>query len=218
MLFVKGEFDSARAEFEQVIAYDGQWEAEQNPAARARARRALDYLHETDALRRAGLGDCVLRDETFRRAEIARLRGRNDEAISILHEYFQGGGSCAEAYRALGLVLLQINELPGAEDAFLRAREVEPRLPGVHLALGQLAAIQGDGDSAIRELEVERRVRPDDPAPLLEIGLVHERIRSDPNEASKWFQLYLQKGGDEKFLAMRRSAWKPPREPAGEGS
>lgn len=212
MLFVKGEFDSARAEFGQVMAYNGRWEAEQNPAARVRASRALDYLQETDVLRRAGLGDCVVRDETFRRAELARLRGRNDEALSILREYFEGGGKCAQAYRALGFILLQINELPGAEDAFLRAKDAEPRLPGVHLALGQLAAIHGDGDSAIRELEAERRVRPDDPAPLLEIGLVHERIRRDPNEASKWFQRYLEQGGDEKFLASRRSAWKPPPE------
>jgi tetratricopeptide (TPR) repeat protein len=126
MLFVNGEFDSARAEFEKVIAYDGRWEAEQNPTARARAARALSYLQETEALRRESLGDCVLRDETFRRAEIARLRGRNDEAISTLRMYFEGGGKCAEAYRALGWVLLQINELPGAEDAFLRARTAEP--------------------------------------------------------------------------------------------
>jgi tetratricopeptide (TPR) repeat protein len=216
MLFVNGEFDSARAEFEKVIAYDGRWEAEQNPTARARAARALSYLQETEALRRESLGDCVLRDETFRRAEIARLRGRNDEAISTLRMYFEGGGKCAEAYRALGWVLLQINELPGAEDAFLRARTAEPRLPGVHLALGQMAAIHGDSDAAIRELETEHRIHPGDPSPLLEIGLVHERLRSDPEQASKWFQRYLEQGGDEKFLASRRSAWKPPQQPVEE--
>jgi tetratricopeptide (TPR) repeat protein len=218
MLFVKGELDSARAEFEKVLAYEGRWEAEHNPAARARASRALAYLAETDALRRAGLGDCIARDEKFRRAEIARLRARPEEALSILKEYFEGGGVCAEAYRALGSILLEIGELPGAEDAFERARNVEPRLPGVHLALGQLAAIRGDGDSAIRELEAERRVRPQDPAPLLEIGLVHERLRQDANEASRWFALYLEQGGDEKYLASRRSAWKPPQEAQGDRS
>ncbi|HET9886557.1 MAG TPA: tetratricopeptide repeat protein [bacterium] len=208
MMFVKGEFDSARAEFEQVMAYQGTWQAEQNPAARARASRALDYLRETDSLRKAGIGDCISHDELFRHAEIARLRGRNDEALAILREYFEAGGQCAEAYHSLGIILLQMNELPGAEDAFQRARDAQPRLPGVHLALGQLAAMRGDADSAIRELQDERRIRPQDASPLLEIGLVHERLRRDPQEASKWFQRYLQEGGDEKYLASRRGAWK----------
>jgi Flp pilus assembly protein TadD len=145
----------------------------------------------------------------LRRAEVARLRGRREEALTALREYFESGGKCAEAYLSLGLLLVEIDEMPGAEDAFVRARDAQPRLPGVHLALGRLAAIRGAGDEALRELNLEARLDPENPEPLLEIGLVHERILGDSTSANQWFAQYVANGGDEKVVAMRRRAWNP---------
>jgi tetratricopeptide (TPR) repeat protein len=141
-------------------------------------------------LARAGRGGCFDSEPTFRLAELARLRDRDDDALKRLREYFEGGGACAEAYRSLGEILLRKGELAGAEDAFQRAVGADRGFPGAHLGLGRLAATRGDADGAIRALQREIDVDPAAPAPYLEMGLVHERLLSDAAGASVWFARY----------------------------
>jgi tetratricopeptide (TPR) repeat protein len=208
MLFVRGAIDSARAEFESVLAYDGRWQSEQNPTAKARAARTLAYLAEVPS--RPGASDCFAASETFRAAELARLRGRSDEAIGHWKSYFEAGGACADAYYALGLLLAERDELDGAEDAFQRALRADPKTKGVHRDLGRLAAVRGDAAGAVRELEHELAAYPDDPSTLLEMGLVHERLREDSTEAARWFARYEKAGGDPGMMAARRRTGRTP--------
>ncbi len=146
---------------------------------------------------------------------MARLRGRTETALNAYRAYFEEGGQCAFAYRALGRLLLENDKLAGAEDALLRAAAAEPRLPGVRFALGILAAIRGDGPGAIEQFEAEIRISPDDPAPLLEIALVHERLLGETEKADVWFERFRQEGGDPKLVTARRRGGRSARPEAG---
>ncbi len=207
VLLVRGAADSARVEFEGVLRYDGRWQSEQNPVARARAARFLAYLDDAQSLRASRAGSCFFESETFRRAEVARLRGRGNEAIGHLRVYFEQGGTCAEAYRALGSVLVEHGEIPGAEDAFQRSVRADPRIAGAHRELGRIAAIRGDAKLALAEFERERERHPSDSSTLLEIAFVHERLRADSAEAARWFARFVEAGGDPSVIEARRRAW-----------
>lgn len=204
----RSAFDSASVEIDFILAYSGRWDSEQNPAARTRAVRLQHLLREYQELARSGIGSCFLADETFRRAEIDRVRGRRDEALAGLRRYFEGNGRCAEAYRSLGYILTEMNDVANARDAFDRAMAANSRLPGVHREMARLAAIEGDATSALAELDRERAVSPRDPINALETGLVHERLRNDSAAAATWFQKYLDLGGDSTYLESRRRGWK----------
>ena len=204
MLLLAGRRDESRAQIDSILSYTGRWEGEQNPSARARARRLLAYLDERDRLARLQRGGCFDREPTFRLAELARLRDRADDALKRLREYFEGGGSCAEAYRSLGDILLGKGELAGAEDAYQRAVAADRGFPGAHLGLGRLAAARRDTDVALRAFQQEIDVDPASPAPYLEIGLVHERLLADAAGAALWFARYREHGGSEELLAARR--------------
>lgn len=194
---------AARAELGAILGYDERWSPEAHETAQRQARRWTAYLDD-----RAGLGErgaCFGESELLRRAEVQRVRGRAQAALDALRRYFEEGGHCAEAYLSLGRLLLTLGENAGADDALRRALAEDPGLPGVRLALGQLAASGGAAEDAIAVLRDELRVRPDDPAPLLEIGLVHARLLGDAAEAEAWFARYLAAGGDESVLRARRT-------------
>lgn len=215
MLLLAGRRDEARAEIAAILSYSGRWEGEQNPSARARARRLLAYLEERDRLTRAGRGSCFDRESTFRLAELARLRGLDDDALKNLKTYFEQGGDCAEAYRALGEILLRKGEIPGAEDAFQRALHADRALPSVRLGLARLAAARGDAEGAVRALQQEIDLDPAAPAPYLEMGLVRERLLGDAAGAAVWFTRYRERGGSEEILTARRSGRGVARETGG---
>ncbi len=204
MLLLNGRFDEALAEVKFILEYQGRWEGEHNPAARGRAARLGAYVEERSRLAAAGRGDCFAENASFRLAELARLRGRTDEALSRLREVFESGGDCAEAYRALGVVLSEREDLAHAEDAFRRALAADARLPGVRLGLARLAAARGDGAAAARLLDAEIALDPKAPLPRLELGLVRERLLADAAGAEAAFVKYRELGGDPALLAARR--------------
>ncbi|MGH2570683.1 MAG: tetratricopeptide repeat protein, partial [bacterium] len=105
-LLVLGRTEEAAAELEAIRDYEGRWEDENHAIARARADRMLAWIAERRRAAELGVPDCFAESAVFRRAEVARLRGRNEEAMERLREYFAGGGTCAPAHRALGGVLL----------------------------------------------------------------------------------------------------------------
>jgi len=200
-----GDRAGAREQVEAVLAYDGAWEGPGNAGARVSAARLEAYLDERDALDAVGRGECFAESGDFRRAEVARLRNDVEGVLAALRRYFEGGGTCAEAYRSLGRVLLVTDAHPGATDAFQRGLAADPGLPGLRLGLGLLAAIDGRADEAIRWLEEETALDPAAPEPCLELGLVHERLREDGAAAETWYERYRQRGGDPELLRGRRS-------------
>jgi tetratricopeptide (TPR) repeat protein len=173
---VAGETAAARARLQGILDYEGRWQSEQNPAAVTRAHVDLAYLAEREAL--GSRGACFDSSETYRRAEVARLRARPDLALERLREFFVSGGACAEAYRSLGRVLLAGDQFDGAEDAFRRALAADASLPGTRFGLAQIAAVRGDGAAATEYLREELSVAGSsrDPSVYLELGLVAERL------------------------------------------
>jgi tetratricopeptide (TPR) repeat protein len=205
MELLANDLDGAREQLRAVREYDGRWESPRNDLARARAARLSAYVEERAALARAGHAECFAASPAVRRAEIERLREDHDAALAVLGEYFRGGGDCAEAYLVLGRILLRREEMPAAQDAFERALAADEGLPGVRLGLGLLAAIRGDAATAIDRLADEARRFPDSAEACLELGLVYERLRGDRAEAEKWYDRYLERGGDPQLLAGRRA-------------
>jgi tetratricopeptide (TPR) repeat protein len=205
MRILAGDLAEARELFQQVAGYDGRWEGEHNPRARARAGRYLSYLANRDRLDQRGLGRCFRESAGFRLAELARLRGRQAEALARLRRYVEDGGACPEVYATLGQVLLASNQLGEAESALRQALSLDARFPGVHLTLGRIAAARGRGEEAVRYLETEARIDPENPVPHLEIGLVYERILGDTARAERSFGVYRERGGDLDLLRSRRA-------------
>lgn len=148
LLLAEGRRAEARAQADTILAYDGRWEGEHNPAARAQAQRLRDYLDARDAADARGLGECFAASAEFRRAELGRLRDRPEEALAWLERYFRGGGRCAEAYRVLGDILLDGNRLEEAEDAYRRAIAADPRAPEPYRGMGLLTERSGGDDAA----------------------------------------------------------------------
>ncbi len=148
LLLAEGRRAEARAQADSVLAYDGRWENEHHAPARAQAERLRAYLDARDAADARGGEDCFASGEEFRRAELARLRGRTDEALAWLERYFRGGGRCAEAYRVLGDILLAGNRIAEAEDAYARAIAADPRAPEAYRGMAGVAGRKGDADAA----------------------------------------------------------------------
>jgi len=208
---IAGERLAARDRLIAVMEYEGRWQSEQNPVAKARADRMLAYLVERERL--GERGRCFDGSAALRSAELARLRGRREVAIERLRAYFGAGGACAEAYHAFGQVLWESQQFDGAEDAFQRALAADPGFPGALLGLARLAALRGDGALAAEYLrrELHAEGSANDPAVYLELGLVHERLLGNAEEAERAYSEYLAHGGDRATLAARRAT---PRAPA----
>ncbi|NNE44565.1 MAG: tetratricopeptide repeat protein, partial [Gemmatimonadetes bacterium] len=204
MHLVAGNTEAAREELRFITAYNDRWNPESNRAAQARAAQWTTYLDRRDELARTGHGECFEANRTFRLAEVARQRGRIQEALGVLRFYFEEGGACAEAYAVLGRILAGIGEVAGADDSLRRALAVDPTYPQVRVTLAQLAASQGDAETAATQLQEEIRLRPEDPAPYLELGLVEERLRKDPEAAERWFRRFAEAGGNPALLQQRR--------------
>jgi tetratricopeptide (TPR) repeat protein len=204
---VAGETAAARARLQGILDYEGRWQSEQNPAAMTRAHVDLAYLAERASL--GSRGACYDSSETYRRAEVARLRARPDLALERLREFFVSGGVCAEAHRSLGRVLLAGDQFDGAEDAFRRALAADPALPGARFGLAQIAAVRGDGAAATEYLREELSAAGSsrDPLVYLELGLVAERLLGDADAAARHFAAYRERGGDPQLLEARRGSW-----------
>jgi tetratricopeptide (TPR) repeat protein/4-amino-4-deoxy-L-arabinose transferase-like glycosyltransferase len=202
-----GDTASAREQIDAVLAYDGRWDPESNDAVRQEARRWEEYLDWRSRLAASQRGVCFAESRLFRLAEVARMRGRIEEALAVLRIYFEDGGHCAEAYAALGRILVGMGETEGARDALQRALREDGGFPGARVGLAQLAAGQGRIDEAVQMLREEIRRNPAFPGAYLELGLVHERLLDDPDGAAEWFTRYREAGGSPEYLASRRARW-----------
>ncbi|MAF26741.1 MAG: hypothetical protein CME07_02620 [Gemmatimonadetes bacterium] len=205
-----GDVEGARREFLAVREYNDRWQAPHNDSARAQMGRYMLFIEDLGRLREAGAGGCFESDEDYRLAELTRLKGNVAAAIDLYRRLFERGDACPEASRGLGLLLLEAGEAVGAEDAFLRAAEAEPRLPGGFLYLGRTQAMLGKGEEAHASLQRASRADPSNPEPYLTQGLVREFLLEDPEGAAPLFDLYLEKGGDPDVLDARREARAPP--------
>lgn len=81
----------------------------------------------------------------------------------------------AEAWVKLGNVLVRLNEPVDAVRAFEQAIVHEPSLAAAHNGLGAALVATGDPARARTSLERAAELAPNDPNPLLNLALLHER-------------------------------------------
>lgn len=66
----------------------------------------------------------------------------------------------AEAWMNLGVVQYRMNAVEDAQNSEWKAREIDPKLPGIYQILGYIAADKPDWSTAVRYLEEAERLNP----------------------------------------------------------
>ncbi len=98
----------------------------------------------------------------YRYAVVLQQIGRNDEATEHLRAAVEGDPRIVEAWAELGKALLRQKDLPGAEQALLRALSMEST-PDVartaHYQLGLLYRQTGDGEKSKEHLAAFEKLR-----------------------------------------------------------
>jgi tetratricopeptide (TPR) repeat protein len=124
----------------------------------------------------------------------------------------------------LGELQILNRDAKAAEEAFLKATELDPGLVGPYLSLGNLYAQSGRYDQAIAKLEQAARSNPGNPAPVMIAGIVYE-FKGDIPKAREAYEkvlamnpriaaaannlawIYSEHGGDkEKALQLAQTA------------
>jgi len=106
---------------------------------------------------------------------IALGEKKPEAALSRLQKQIALAPGSGEMHMLLGEVHRVQGDLAGAEGAYLRALELQPRLVAAHLKLGELYAQQGNNDQALARLEAALRVNPRDITTLMASGIVYEQ-------------------------------------------
>jgi tetratricopeptide (TPR) repeat protein len=75
------------------------------------------------------------------------------------------------------------------------ALRLEPGLEHGHFIMGVLLNETGQHDRAVQEYEAEVRLNPDFAAAHLNLALIFEFHRADPNRAAYHYRRYLDLGG-----------------------
>lgn len=110
------------------------------------------------------------------RADIAKKRGRHDEAAAILEQVVAAAPGDHEALNNLGTARLEIDDTAGAIDALERARAIEPRHPVIWLNLGKALAAAGRHAESLPILQEAATLAPNDAAVLFELGRALNRL------------------------------------------
>jgi tetratricopeptide (TPR) repeat protein len=83
-----------------------------------------------------------------------------DKARHSFAEMYGVGGDSAASHLLLARMLLREGYDPIAEQELKKAEQLDPKLPGVHLFLGELYTFKSDIDKAIDELKSEIEINP----------------------------------------------------------
>jgi tetratricopeptide (TPR) repeat protein len=161
------------------------------------------------------LSHLVALDLAARQADVALARVTKQIAIAP---------ESAAHRMVLSQVHLARNENRAAEAALLKAAELDPRLTGPYLGLGQLYARTGRHEEALAKLNGALKSNPQDPGLLMSSGIVHELMGDIPKAreayekvlainprfapaANNLAWIHSEHGGDrEKALALAQTA------------
>jgi tetratricopeptide (TPR) repeat protein len=91
--------------------------------------------------------------------ELART-GKVPDAVSSFQKAVKIDPQFAEAWVGLGFAQYQMNAEDAAEKSVMRAREIDPRLPGIYQVLGYIASDRKDWKSAAQYLDEAERLNP----------------------------------------------------------
>jgi tetratricopeptide (TPR) repeat protein len=91
--------------------------------------------------------------------ELARM-GKAPDAVSSFQKAVQIDPQFAEAWVGLGFAQYQMDAQDAAEKSVLKAREIDPKLPGIYQILGYMASDRKDWKAAAQYLEEAERLNP----------------------------------------------------------
>jgi len=111
---------------------------------------------EADALLKQGLA--ISPDQGYLltyRSVLSAIRGDLDESIRLLQSVVAHDVTYARLHYALGQRYYQAGRLREAIQAYRQALKVNPQIEFAHLGIGRIRAMQGDNESALREIALE---------------------------------------------------------------
>jgi predicted Zn-dependent protease len=111
-----------------------------------------------------------------------------DKARRAFAEMYDVAPDSAASHLVLARMLLREGYDPIAEQELQKAVQIDPKLPGVHLFLGELYTYRSDIDKAIAELKAELAIDPVNAEALYKLADAY-------SHAEKWedAQRYLQR-------------------------
>jgi tetratricopeptide (TPR) repeat protein len=184
VLFRVGRTDEAAAALRAAGEHDtdGSEQAEiefylsliERPAAAALPSRAVLEMARADSLARAA---------------------RPVEAVRALEAAARLAPESGEPLRRLALLKRDMGLLEEAVDIMRSALRLDPSLEHGHFIMGVLLNETGQHDRAIQEYEAEVRLNPDFAAAHLNLALIFEFHRANPNRAAYHYRRYLDLGG-----------------------
>lgn len=172
-LFKKGAFLDAIKEFEQVLERLSNY-----PRANyylAKCHVAINKYDE--ALRYADLeieGNATLEHGYFIKGEILRLRQEYQESVKLLEKAISINQKSVEALMALGWIKFRQNFLDTARELYNRALQQDQSISDIHLQLGHIYRLSGQGALAIDFYQTYLSLRPNAP----DRQEIEQRIRS----------------------------------------
>lgn len=110
------------------------------------------------------------------RADIAKRRGRHDEAAAILETIVAATPADHEALNNLGNARIETGDMIGAIEALERARALRPDHPLILFNLGKALAGAARYADSLAVLEQAARLAPKDATVLLELGRALNRV------------------------------------------
>ena len=114
-----------------------------------------------------------------------------EKARKAFAEMYDVAPDSAASHLILARMLLREGYDPIAEQELLKAAEMDPKLPGVHLFLGELYTYKSQIDKGIAELETELKVDPVNAEALYKLADAYTHVQ-------KW---------DEAQRLLQRSIW-----------
>ena len=99
------------------------------------------------------------------------------EAQSICRQVLSSNPNCADAIGMLGLIALQVGNIPSAGELLTKAISLQPRHAKFHHDLGLVLSAAGRNDDAVKAFQEATRLRPDYAEAHNNLGTVLKRRR-----------------------------------------
>jgi len=117
--------------------------------------------------------------------------GKGDAAAARVKKQIDAAPTSAPLYDLLGLVNSARNDVPGAEAAFLKAAQLDPRLAEPHLRLADLYMNAGKYDDALPQALETLRLDPNNTRAMMVVGTVYQQ-KGDAAKAREAYQNLLK--------------------------
>jgi tetratricopeptide (TPR) repeat protein len=98
-----------------------------------------------------------------------------DQAIDRIKLQISLAPQAATLHYLLGEALVTKGDADGAESAFNKAIEIEPRLPGAYVALSKMYIAYGREDAALQKLNEDLAKNPNDAPAIMLTGMIYQK-------------------------------------------